>query len=311
MEVGLYIAGINGMVGSAVSKLAKHRNFPVHGKSSKDLDLRNRSLVFDEMRRTRPDILLISAAKVGGIKENMNFPVDFLTSNLQIQTNLLDAAHEVGVNRVLFMGSSCIYPKHSKQPIKEESLLTGPLEPTNSAYAIAKIAGIKLVESYREQYGHDWISIMPTNLFGPGDNFDSESAHVLPALLSKFHKAKQAGLSKVTLWGDGSALREFLYVDDLAEATMLLFENYSDSSPINVGSGEEISIKCLAKMISSIVGFTGEIEFGENSLNGTPRKLLDSSKILEYGWSARTPLSQGIEQTYEWLISKLDESSKR
>ena len=299
------------MVGSAVAKLAKNRNFLVEGKSSSDLDLRNRSLVYEEMKRARPDILLISAAKVGGIKEDMSFPVDFLTSNLQIQTNLLDAAHEAGVNRVLFLGSSCIYPKHSAQPIKEESLLMGPLEPTNSAYAIAKIAGIKLVESYRQQYGHNWISIMPTNLYGPGDNFDSESAHVLPALLSKFHKAKQAKLPRVTLWGDGSALREFLHVDDLAEATMLLFENYNNSSPINVGSGDEISIRNLADLISNVVGYSGEIEFGENTLNGTPRKLLDSTRIHEYGWKARTTLSKGIEQTYEWFLSNLDESSTK
>jgi GDP-L-fucose synthase len=306
--VKLYIAGINGMVGSAVAKLARSQSIEVEGKSSRELDLTERFLVYKELKNIRPDVLVISAAKVGGIKQNVTFPVDFLSENLQIQTNLLDAAHEAGVKRVLFLGSSCIYPKFAQQPIKEEFLLSGPLEPTNAAYAIAKIAGIKLVESYRKQYKHSWISIMPTNLYGPGDNFDSESAHVLPALINKFHKAKVENHPKVSLWGDGSALREFLYVDDLAEAILLLLAQYDCSAPINVGSGQEISIRDLAAVVSATVGYSGGIEFGENTLNGTPRKLLDSSKIASLGWIPKTSLTRGVEQTYSWFVKQNTES---
>ena len=296
------------MVGSAVAKLTADYGIDVVGKSSKDLDLTDRTLVQSELQNIRPDVLLISAARVGGIKENATYPVDFLSINLRIQTNLLDAAHDAGVKRVLFLGSSCIYPKFAPQPIKEEYLLSGPLESTNSAYAVAKIAGIKLVESYRQQFKHNWISIMPTNLYGPNDNFDSESAHVLPALINKFHRAKEENNTSITLWGDGSALREFLYVDDLAEAIIVLLTQYDENSPINVGSGNEISIRDLAILISNVVGYKGKIEFGDGSLNGTPRKLLDSSKISNLGWTPKISLKQGIEETYNWYLSRFTES---
>jgi len=298
----LYIAGINGMVGSAIAYEANAQGFEVIGKSSKELDLTDRKVVFEEIQSSKPDALIIAAAKVGGIGANSGMPVDFLSVNLQIQTNLLDAAHKASINRVLFLGSSCIYPKFAPQPITESALLTGELEPTNEAYAIAKIAGLKLVEAYRRQFGHHWISAMPTNLFGPKDNFDLETAHVIPALIHRFHNAKVINANKVEIWGDGSPLREFLYAGDLARACLVLLNRYDESVAINIGSGQEISIEQLAKLISKVVDYSGEIVFNEDRPNGTPRKLLDSSKVSQLGWSPQVKLEDGIVSTYDWYL---------
>lgn len=289
------------MVGSAVASEAKRQGIQTMGKPSTELDLTDRPAVFAELIATRPEALIIAAAKVGGIGANSSYPVDFLSTNLQIQTNLLDAAHAANVSKVLFLGSSCIYPKFATQPIQEESLLTGELEPTNEPYAIAKIAGLKLVQGYRSQYQHHWISAMPTNLYGPRDNFDLESAHVLPALIHRFHDAKFAGRSEVTIWGDGTPLREFLHVEDLARACLLLIDEYDDSIAINIGSGQEISIAELARLVAKIVGFNGEIVFDATRPNGTPRKLLDSSRITGLGWYPLLTLEDGISSTYDWF----------
>jgi GDP-L-fucose synthase len=299
----LYIAGINGMVGSAIAEEAKKQGHEVLGKSSKDLDLTNRETVFAEMKSVKPDALVIAAAKVGGIGANSTFPVDFLSVNLQIQTNLLDAAHAADVERVLFLGSSCIYPKFAPQPIPESALLTGELEPTNEPYAIAKIAGLKLVEAYRKQYGHKWISAMPTNLYGPRDNFDLESAHVLPALIHKFHNAKVNNLAEVAIWGDGTPLREFLHVEDLASACLMLLKEYDSAVAINVGSGQETSILDLAQSIAKVVGFEGTIKFDKTKPNGTPRKLLDTHFLNNLGWNAQIGLKDGLASTYAWFLN--------
>ena len=299
----IYIAGINGMVGSAIAEEAKKQGHEVLGRSSKELDLTDRNAVFTELTATKPDALVIAAAKVGGIGANSNFPVDFLSVNLQIQTNLLDGAHAADIEKVLFLGSSCIYPKFAPQPIPESALLTGALEPTNEPYAIAKIAGLKLVEAYRKQYGHSWISAMPTNLYGPRDNFDLETAHVLPALLHRFHNAKSKGLSEVTIWGDGTPLREFLHVQDLAVASLALIDKYDSSVAINVGSGEEVSILELAQKIAQVVGFEGEINFDKSKPNGTPRKLLDTSSLKNLDWKAQVDLTNGLVSTYDWFLN--------
>jgi GDP-L-fucose synthase len=296
------VAGINGMVGSAIALEAKAQDHEVVGKSSKELDLTNRADVFQEIISTKPDFLVVAAAKVGGIGANSTMPVDFLSVNLQIQTNLIDAAHAAGVGRVLFLGSSCIYPRLASQPINESSLLTGELEPTNAPYAIAKIAGLKLIEAYRVQFGHRWISAMPTNLYGPRDNFNLETAHVLPALIHRFHNAKIANSTEVAIWGDGTPLREFLHVEDLARACLMLLDSYDDSVAINIGSGQEISIAKLATLVSKIVGFTGGISFNTDRPNGTPRKLLNSSKISELGWKPKINLEDGIALTYDWFL---------
>ena len=299
----LYIAGINGMVGSAIAEEAKKQGNEVLGKSSKELDLTNREAVFAEMKSVKPDALVIAAAKVGGIGANSTFPVEFLSVNLQIQTNLLDAAHAADIDRVLFLGSSCIYPKFAPQPIPESALLTGELEPTNEPYAIAKIAGLKLVEAYRKQYGHKWISAMPTNLYGPRDNFDLESAHVLPALIHRFHNAKVNDLAEVAIWGDGTPLREFLHVEDLASACLMLLEEYDGSVAVNVGSGEEVTILELAKSISKVVGYEGKISFDSAKPNGTPRKLISTKKLNNLGWNSRIDLKSGLASTYDWFIN--------
>jgi GDP-L-fucose synthase len=299
----LYIAGINGMVGSAIAEEAKKQGHAVIGKSSKELDLTNRDAVFAEMQSVKPDALVIAAAKVGGIGANSTFPVDFLSVNLQIQTNLLDAAHAADIDRVLFLGSSCIYPKFAPQPIPESALLTGELEPTNEPYAIAKIAGLKLVEAYRKQYGHKWISAMPTNLYGPRDNFDLESAHVLPALIHRFHNAKINKLSEVAIWGDGYPMREFLYVEDLAKACLKLLADYDELVAINIGSRQELSITDLAKTIADVIGYTGKIVLDSSKPNGTPRKLLNSEKINLLGWKAQIDLRNGIKETYDWFLN--------
>jgi GDP-L-fucose synthase len=301
--VRLYIAGIYGMVGSAIAEEARKQGHEVLGRSSTELNLTNRDAVFSEMNRLKPDALVMAAAKVGGIAANYSFPVDFLSINLQIQTNILDAAHDSEIERVLFLGSSCVYPKFAPQPITESAILTGVLEKTNEPYAVAKIAGLKLVEAYRKQFGHKWISAMPTNLYGPRDNFDLESAHVLPALLQRFHNAKIENLPEVIVWGDGTPLREFLHVEDLASACLMLIERYDEDIAINIGSGEETSILNLAQQIARVVGFKGTITFDPSKPNGTPRKLLDSQVLSNLGWNAHIDLNTGLASTYDWFIN--------
>lgn len=299
----IYVAGINGMVGSAIALEAMTQGHETIGKTSKELDLTDRMVVSKEIQDVKPDCLIIAAAKVGGIGANSMFPVDFLSINLQIQTNLMDAAHAADIQRVLFLGSSCVYPKYAPQPMSESALLTGELESTNAPYAIAKIAGLKLIEAYRVQYSHHWISAMPSNLYGPRDNFDLETAHVLPALINRFHNAKINSSNFVEIWGDGTPLREFLHVSDLAKACLILLERYESSIAINIGSGQEISIGNLASLISNIVGFTGEIRFNTNRPNGTQRKLLDSTRISELGWKPQVSLEDGITSTYDWFLT--------
>ena len=291
-----YIAGHRGMVGSAIWREAERQGFTnLVGRTSKELDLTDRNKVFEFFANEKPKYVVLAAAKVGGILANDTFPVDFLSENLQIQVNVMDAALEHGVERLLFMGSSCIYPKFATQPITEDSLMTGHLETTNDAYAIAKIAGIKQVQSVRKQHHKNWISVMPTNLYGPGDNYSEQGSHVLPALIRRFETARLAGHAKVTNWGTGSPMREFLYVDDLAEASLFLMENYDGDQQINVGVGEDLTIKELANLVASEVGYQGQIEWDTTKPDGTPRKLLDVSKIHEMGWKANTSLKDGIK----------------
>ena len=291
-----YIAGHRGMVGSAIWREVERQGFTnLVGRTSKELDLTDRDKVFEFFAQEKPKYVALAAAKVGGILANDTFPVDFLSENLQIQVNVMDAALEHGVERLLFMGSSCIYPKFATQPITEDSLMTGHLETTNDAYAIAKIAGIKQVQSVRKQHHKNWISVMPTNLYGPGDNYSEQGSHVLPALIRRFETARLAGHAKVTNWGTGSPMREFLYVDDLAEASLFLMENYDGDQQINVGVGEDLTIKELANLVASEVGYQGQIEWDTTKPDGTPRKLLDVSKIHEMGWKANTSLKDGIK----------------
>jgi GDP-L-fucose synthase len=299
----IYVAGHRGLVGGGIARALESHGRPWIGRTRSELDLTDRPAVFDFVAAEKPSAVVIAAAKVGGIAANSAFPVEFLAENLQIQTNLLDAAHAADVERVVFLGSSCIYPKFAPQPIREDSLLTGPLEPTNDAYAIAKIAGIRLVDAYRSQYGRHWISAMPTNLYGPGDNFDLETSHVLPALLHRFHDAVQTGAPSVTLWGDGSALREFLHVDDMAAATVFLLDRYDEPGPINVGFGSDVSIRDLATLVAEVTGFTGEILWDTSKPNGTPRKILDSERIHALGWKPTIDLASGVRSTYEWYLA--------
>ena len=298
----ILVAGGSGLVGSAIVRELKRLNQDVIGISSKDVDLLNRDKTFEFIKNLKPAAIIDCAAKVGGIGGNNSYPVEFLSQNLQIQSNLMDAAHAAKVSKFVFLGSSCIYPKDCAQPIKEEYLLTGALEQTNSAYAVAKIAGIELIKSYRKEYGYKWISVMPTNMYGPNDNFDLENGHVLPVLVRKFIDAKRSGSGKVTLWGSGSPLREFLHVDDLANAVVLCMDKYDDSKQINIGSGHEVSIKDLASKISNAVGFNGEIIWDSSKPDGTMRKILDSSKIANLGWKPLISLDQGIASTVEWYL---------
>jgi GDP-L-fucose synthase len=298
------------MVGSAIARAARSQGFEVVGKSSAELDLTDRGAVFKEIADEKPDALVLAAARVGGIGANMKDPVGFLSVNLQIQTNILDAAHQAKVPRVLFMGSSCIYPKFAVQPMTEDQLLTGELEPTNLSYALAKISGLKLVEAYRKQFGHRWISAMPTNLYGPGDNFDLDTGHALPAMIHRFHLAKLKENPDVTIWGDGSARREFLHVEDLARATLLLLEVYDDDVAINMGSGQEVSILELAYIVKEVTGYSGEIKLDRSKPNGTPRKLLENSKISALGWRTEVELYEGIKSTYEWFLENCSVSDE-
>ena len=302
LNAKIYIAGHRGMVGSAIQrKLIKegYTNFLTF--TSKELDLRDQRGVSAMMSAEKPDFVILAAAKVGGIHANDTYRAEFLYDNLMIQSNIIQASHEVGIQKMLFLGSSCIYPKLAEQPLKEESLLTGALEPTNEPYAIAKIAGIKMCDAYRSQYGCNYISAMPTNLYGPNDNYDLENSHVLPALIRKFHEAKKNGVKEVVMWGTGSPKREFLHVDDLAEACYYLLQNYNESGPINVGTGEDVSILELAQIIKGIVGYTGNIVNDTTKPDGTPRKLMDVSKINAAGWKHTIALEEGIKSVYESL----------
>ncbi len=303
----IFVAGHRGLVGSAITRALQKRieaGKPVEivTRSRAELDLLDGAAVRAFFLAERPTHVVVAAAKVGGIKANNDFPVDFLLDNLKIQNHLIESAHAAGVGKLLFLGSSCIYPKFAPQPIKEESLLTGLLEPTNEAYAIAKIAGIKLCQSYRKQYGSDFISAMPTNMYGPFDNFDLNNSHVLPAMIHKFHLAKVEQRPTMTLWGSGSPRREFLHADDLADACLLLLENYSSGEIINVGSGEDVTIKELAEMVREAVGYQGEIAWDTTQPDGTPRKLMDGSRIRALGWKPRIDLPEGIADAYRWFL---------
>lgn len=294
----IYVAGHRGMVGSAIVRgIERNGEHSWIGLSRSELDLTHRDDVFQYLLENKPDAVIMAAAKVGGIVSNDLFPVDFLSENLQIQTNLIDGSHAAGIENLVFLGSSCIYPRLAKQPISESSLLSGALEPTNEPYALAKIAGLKLVQSYRRQFGHNWISLMPSNLYGPGDNYDSETSHVIPGMITKFCEAVKNKELFVTLWGTGSPLREFLHVDDLASATMFALENYKDEPPLNVGSGDEVSIEQLAQIIKNLVGFSGQIRWDSSKPDGTPRKLLDSTKVIELGWKPSLNIKEGLSRT--------------
>jgi GDP-L-fucose synthase len=298
--MSILVVGATGLVGSAIVRELDAIGKPNTGISSKDVDLLDRTATFKFLKDFNPSVVIDAAARVGGIGANNAHPVDFLTKNIQIQSNLMDAAHEAGVKNFVFLGSSCIYPKNCSQPIKEEYIMTGELESTNSAYAIAKIAGLELIKSYRKQYGHKWISIMPTNLYGPNDNFDLENSHVFPALIRKFVEAKKSKDSSVTLWGTGTPKREFLHVDDLAKAILICLEKYDSDQHINIGSGEDLSINELALKVSETAGFTGTINWDSNKPDGTPRKVLDVTKIKNLGWKPSISLDQGITQTVQW-----------
>ena len=297
----IVIAGSTGLVGSAITRALIGRGQSVIGINRKVVDLLDRKATFEFINAAKPDLVIDAAAIVGGIGANNNFPVDFLSKNIQIQSNLMDAAHAANVERFVFLGSSCIYPRDCAQPIKEEYLMTGPLEQTNSAYAVAKIAGIELIRSYRKQFNRKWISLMPTNMYGPNDNFDLESSHVLPALINRFVTATKNGERSVTLWGTGSPKREFLHVDDLATATLLAVEKYDDGAHLNVGTGEDLPIADLASMISRLSGFNGKIEWDSSKPDGTPRKVLDVTKMKNLGWAPAISLEAGIASTIEWF----------
>lgn len=297
----IYVAGHRGLVGSAILRRLEAGGFSnLIVRTHQELDLTRQADVEAFFECERPEYVFLAAAKVGGILANATYPADFIRVNLQIQTNVIDAAYRFGAKKLLFLGSSCIYPKFAPQPMKEEHLLTGPLEPTSEPYAVAKIAGIVMVRSYRRQHGFNGISLMPTNLYGPGDNFDLTTSHVLPAMIRKFHEAKVTGAPSVTLWGTGSPRREFLHVDDLADAAVFLMERYDGEDIVNVGVGEDVTIAELAEIVRDVVGYEGAIEWDTSKPDGTPRKLLDVSRLHALGWRARIGLREGIEQTYRW-----------
>lgn len=302
-DARVYVAGHRGMVGSAVWRALEAQGYTdLVGWSSAEVDLTDRDAAMDAVSSARPDVIVDAAARVGGIWANSTYPAEFLADNLRIQTNLFEAAHAADVDRFLFLGSSCIYPKMAPQPIPESALLTGPLEETNNAYAIAKISGIIGVQSYRREYGRRWISAMPTNLYGPGDNFDLQTAHVLPALIRRFHEAKESGAPSVTVWGTGSPRREFLNVDDLAAACLRLLDVYDDAEHVNVGVGEDATIAELAALIADVVGYDGALEWDTSKPDGTPRKVLDVSRMKSLGWEPRIGLREGIESAYGWYL---------
>jgi GDP-L-fucose synthase len=301
----VWVAGHRGMVGSALARRLAREDCEIVTADRASLDLRDQARVDGWLRDARPEVVFLAAAKVGGILANDAFPADFLYDNLMIEANVIRAAFETSVEKLVFLGSSCIYPKFAPQPIREDSLLTGPLEPTNEGYAIAKIAGVKLCQAFRKQYGADFVSAMPTNLYGPGDNFDLNSSHVLPALIRKAHEAKLAGADAFTIWGTGSPRREFLHVDDCADALVHLAKRYSDPAPINVGSGEDLTILELAELVAATVGFIGRIERDAAKPDGTPRKLMNSERIRRLGWAPSIPLPEGIALVYRWFLDNL------
>lgn len=304
----IFVAGHRGLVGSAIVRKLQQLGFTnLLLRSHSELDLTRQSDVESFFANEKPRFVILAAAKVGGIHANNTYPADFIAINLQIQTNVIDSAYRYGVEKLLFLGSSCIYPKFAPQPIPEDALLTGPLEPTNEWYAVAKIAGIKMCQAYRIQYNWNAISGMPTNLYGPNDNFHPENSHVLPALMRRFHEAKVNGAKEVVVWGSGSPLREFLHVDDLADAVVFLMEEYSDLGHLNVGSGKEVSIKELAELVKEVVGFEGDLVWDKSKPDGTPRKLMDSSKLAELGWNPKISLKDGLVDTYKWYVQNVQQ----
>jgi len=303
----IFVAGHNGLVGSAIVRQLDRQGYAnLLTKSRAELDLCSQNAVNGFFQQEKPDYVFVAAAKVGGINANNIYPADFIRDNLAIQSNIIDAAYRNGCKKLLFLGSSCIYPKYAEQPMKEEYLLTGSLEPTNEWYAIAKIAGIKMCQAYHKQYGFNAISLMPTNLYGPGDNFHLQNSHVLPALLRKFHDAKQSNAATVEVWGSGNAKREFLHVDDMAAASVFLMQHYDSPEIINVGCGTDIAIGEVAKLIGDIVGYSGTIKYDSSKPDGTPRKLLDTSKIESLGWKAEISLKDGLTSTYQWFLQNQD-----
>ena len=298
----ILVAGATGLAGSAIVKELTRIGKPVVGISSKDVDLLDRTATFDYLNKLKPNVVIDAAAKVGGISANNNHPVEFLSENIRIQTNLMDASHSAHVEKFVFLASSCVYPKSCPQPIKEEYVLTGALESTNSAYALAKLAGIELIKAYRKEFGHKWISVMPTNLYGPNDNFDLESSHVFPALIRKFIEAKKSNASSVDLWGTGKPRREFLHVDDLAKAIIVCLDGYDSDQQINIGTGIDLTIAELAEKIAENIGFSGNINWDVAKEDGTPQKVLDIQKITNLGWKPTINLDQGIKLTVEWYL---------
>jgi GDP-L-fucose synthase len=303
----VFVAGHRGMVGSALVRRLAQINCSLLTVDRKDLDFLRQDDTERFVASSKPDVVIMAAAKVGGIHANSTFPAEFIYENLVVQTNLINAAFRANVRKLLFLGSSCIYPKFAHQPMAEEELLTGPLEPTNEWYAIAKIAGIKLCQAYRRQYGADYISVMPTNLYGPGDNYHPENSHVIAALFRRFHEAKLKGSPTVTVWGTGTPRREFMFVDDLADACILVLETYSEESHLNIGTGSDIAIADLARLIADVAGYRGDLVFDTSRPDGTPRKLLDVSKLSALGWKARTPLRAGIERSYSDFLARAHE----
>ncbi|AGC68552.1 NAD-dependent epimerase/dehydratase [Thermoclostridium stercorarium subsp. stercorarium DSM 8532] len=302
----IYVAGHTGMVGSAIVRCLERNGYHnIIKRTHKELDLTDQAECEKFFRQEKPEYVFLAAAKVGGIHANNTYPADFITENLLIECNVIQSAFKNNVKKLMFLGSSCIYPKLCPQPIKEEYLLTGPLEPTNEAYAIAKIAGIKMCQSYNKQYGTRYISVMPANLYGINDRFDENNSHVIPAMIIKFHKAKTEKLPFVELWGTGKPLREFLYVDDMAEACIYLMQHYDGSDPVNIGSGQEISIRELAEIIRDVVGYTGEVVFDATKPDGTPRRILDNSKITAMGWKPKTDIREGIKMEYEYYLNMI------
>jgi GDP-L-fucose synthase len=305
----VWVAGHRGMAGSAIVRRLARESCEVITAGRDVVDLTRQKETEDWLAANRPDAIFLAAAKVGGIHANNSQPAEFIYENLAIETNVIHAAHRVGVAKLLFLGSSCIYPREAKQPMREEALLTGPLEPTNQWYAIAKIAGLKLCQAYRRQYGRDFISAMPTNLFGPGDNYDLEHSHVVGALLVKMHRAKQTRAPSVEIWGTGTPKREFLFVDDLADACVFLMERYSDELTINVGTGTDMTIRELAETIADVVGYRGQFVFNTSRPDGMPRKVMDVGRLAALGWQARTPFREGMAQAYDWFVRNAAEAA--